>query len=132
MICHAEEARKRGQLVLATLYNNAIRLALVPSLKPGKTEVLIAVHGQGSRAVRRTLDAEVATIHFPTTDGEKAAQVVCELKYLGALFDDQANLLPEIKTCGNFAHAAVRPLARQELKNPRSSQQMPPVGHGPH
>ena len=114
----AQELHTKATEILKILVEEAQMMAMIPSLQRGKTEVLLTCGGKGSRQVKRGLEQEGNGICFKTKWGrEYTVECVDELRYLGAIIDNQCSLTPEIKRMTSAAWASVKPLRRGVLQN---------------
>ena len=94
--------------------------ALVLNFKPGKSEVLLAIRGKGSTAVRRrTLLAHPPAILAVTRAlGNINVRVVHMYKHLGGIVVASGNLVPEVSSRCKSAMAAFQPIVRKIFAAP--------------
>ena len=114
----ASKIKSKASTTLSILCENANKLALKVSLKPSKTEAMLSYQGKGSRHHKRMTQDEPQTLDFNTCEGMQTVCIVPETKYLGAIKDSEANLMPELKMMTGQALSAVRPLRSKVISNP--------------
>ena len=118
----AHNIRSTAQQVMTIPYDEAVRLGLKPTIKRGKTEILLAFHGAKAQIHKRQVEADEPKLSFVTEHyGVQQVEVVEELEYLGALIDRQCNIMPEIKRNTSRATSAVKPLRKAVFTNPNVS-----------
>ena len=116
----ASEALTVLAVVAQKVYDVMVRHGMRPSLGPGKTEGMVSYQGKGSRQCRRDLEkGEQPMLAFRTDHaGPQALRLVRSYKYLGAMIEDNENLLPEIRIRTLQAQGQMRPLRKTILSNP--------------
>ena len=126
---HAATDAPEALRILATIsqkvYDVMVRHGMRPNLGPGKTEGMISYAGKGSRQIRREIEkGEQPMLPFVTTHaGPQALRITKSYKYLGALIEDNENLIPEIRSRTLQAQGQMRPLKKHILANPLVASQ---------
>ena len=116
----AEDIVSNAKGVLAILTEEAQGMAMIPSLKQGKTEVMITYNGKQSRDFKRNLENGNRNLSYQTAWGRTYdIEVVDEIRYLGAIIDHQSNLAPEIRRATSAAFGAIKTMRRPVLQNER-------------
>ena len=115
--CGAREILGKTGRILEVLHDTATSLGMLPSLKKGKTEVIVGFGGSGAQGIKRGFERREPLIYFQTKRGQKVIEAVSEATYLGAILDARGRLMPEIVSCTTRAHSSVRPLTKAALSN---------------
>ena len=106
--------------IITILFEEAVKMGLKPTLKKGKSEILLAFHGTQAQTHKRACEEGDQKISFNTEHcGQQQVDIVEELEYLGALIDRQDSTMPEIRRNTSRAMAAVKPLKKAILTNPQ-------------
>ncbi|CAE7213627.1 CACNA1S [Symbiodinium sp. CCMP2592] len=85
----------------------------------GKTEALVALHGAGSRQVRRELLADQEPrVAFSTRRGTAHIRLVQTYPYLGSLIQADCQALPDVLHRKSLAREIYRPVKARILRNP--------------
>ena len=91
-----------------------------PNLKRGKSAVVLAVRGAGSRKARQeAFEDNPQTLEVPMPDGE-TLEVYMEAQYthLGTVLHREASMEPEARRRGAIAATAYRRYGKLVLQNP--------------
>ena len=109
---------------LQQMHDTATCFAMKPNIKKGKTEVMMRYHGYGQRELKRDLDASEGILEIDTTySGKIHIHLVDRVQYLGAYLDADGKALQDIRRTTGVAYAAIKPLARNLLRNAKLPQE---------
>ena len=93
--------------------------AMTPNLKPGKTEILMAVQGRGSRSIKKKYfgNGSKGTMPIMTQDGVQEIQVVSQYTHLGTVIHHSTNSLVEVRRRLAIGHQAFNQHRRLLFQN---------------
>ena len=95
------------------------RLGLEPNYLPNKTEALVAIHGKGSKAVRRTLlSPQSPSVAFTRHDGTtERIRLVSEYVHLGTVVRGDLSEISNIRKRERLMRAIFKPVRAKLLSN---------------
>ena len=115
----ASEMIERVRFVTSSTFNHCIRHALTPNLKRGKTETMLFIRGEGSRAIRGEIfNLEAPFLVIPEVPEDFSKVVVSSgYRHLGSRIHLGKGILPEIKARVGAASTIYRKHRRAIFQN---------------
>ena len=99
------------------VHHECTRRAMQPNYSPGKTELLVGLHGKNSYRTKQALFGKrQATVCFAGTEGEIQLGCVQKYKHLGTLLTSSLKALPDMRRKTGSALAVALPLARSVFR----------------
>ena len=110
----------RAAAALGIIRNTFAKYGLPINFAPGKTEVLLGLHGKGSKAVRSEVYLEKAgRLRVPLAEGDEVVVITNSYKHLGSMISSDTHMTAEVSYRIKSLWAAVRPIARNFYKSDR-------------
>ena len=111
--------------ITMVVFQECLRHGLIPNLKRGKTELLLLLHGEGSRSARAQYfnDQEPKLNIQDVPEDFGWINIVHTYRHLGTKMHVSQKVLPEIKARCGQAGAVFRKHKKQIFQNPRISME---------
>ncbi len=106
--------------VLGIIQDTFARFGLPINFAPGKSEVVLGLHGKGSKLVRAEVYLErVGRLRVPLAGGDVRVVITDAYKHLGSMISSDTRMAAEVSHRIKSLWAAVRPIARNFFRSDR-------------